>query len=788
MRKYFIAGLSGMIIGVIAGLIASGSIALAEDPTPTPAPTATPVASATPDTSASPAATQSPQPTENPNAVSASSFPDKTFRTYISEKIDTDGDKILSDAEMKAVTAINIRNMGISNLKGIEKFTSLKTLLCSGNNINTADLSHNTLLEKLDISDNELYSIDLSACKRLTTLDISGNRLTDIDLSANTGLYSVNVSSNDMILLNMAANNMLIELDCADNELIDISLPESLRILNCSNNSLSSLNVSALTVLKSLNASGNGIYSIDISTCTELESLDLSNNKLALIDVSPNTKLIPELVNMSGNVRELYINEENVAQITDAGIDIARLSKPAGAAIVADKGLVVDAGDKLPEKVSYTYDIGNEMSAEFVFVPVKVKKLVPSVKVLNLYLADGSVQPSYPVNVSAVGGAPEITWSSSNSAVATAAAEGKITPVTVGSTIITAAANGYDSAVIEVNVYYRTADVSIADIVVQFHTGSELKPEPVVKSSDKTLVKDKDYTLSYSNNKDIGEGVVIVKGIGTYRFTAEKSFRICYNIASLTAETVPDQTYTGNAITPDIVLYNGEYKLVKDTDYTLTYSNNTAIGTGIINVTGKGKYAGTRIQSFNITVPQVLNLVKSGNYKTKLILTWDVVPGADGYRIYKYNESTKKYAYLKQLNGSTANTYTDTNLTAATQYRYRVRAFVTVNNVKTYGKYSAKYITCTKPAAVTLTVKAGSKRAILSWKKITGATGYRIYMSTDGSKYTKIKTITKNTIVSFTKTGLTKGKKYYFKVRAYKTTNSVKVFGKYSSVKSVTSK
>ncbi|MGN0486568.1 MAG: hypothetical protein ACI4GB_04975, partial [Acutalibacteraceae bacterium] len=70
-----------------------------------------------------------------------------------------------------------------------------------------------------------------------------------------------------------------------------------------------------------------------------------------------------------------------------------------------------------------------------------------------------------------------------------------------------------------------------------------------------------------------------------------------------------------------------------------------------------------------------------------------------------------------------------------------------------------------------------------SWNKQTGATGYVVYMATskDG-KYTKIATLKGNAKVSYTKTGLTKGKTYYFKVAAYKTVSEKNIYSSFSPV------
>ena len=91
------------------------------------------------------------------------------------------------------------------------------------------------------------------------------------------------------------------------------------------------------------------------------------------------------------------------------------------------------------------------------------------------------------------------------------------------------------------------------------------------------------------------------------------------------------------------------------------------------------------------------------------------------------------------------------------------------------------------PAQVSLTVKqTASKTVTLTWKKVSGADGYEIYRKTGTSgTYTKIKTVTSGSTLTYKNKGLTVGKKYYYKVRAYDKQGSKTVRGKYSTGKSV---
>lgn len=783
-------------------------------------------------------------------AVNEANFPDSSFRAYVEQSVDTDGNKLLSDAEIANASYINVRSRGIKNLKGIEKFTSLKTLNCGGNELNSIDvkgnaelenldasnnkltsldvsankslrtlsvegnllqsvkLDSNSALETLDVSKNELMSMDITKCTRLVSLDASnnqlasidmsknsslatvnlaGNRLTSVDLSANALISTLNISDNKIVILDLSENSALLYLDCSYNSLIDVKVPAGIATFTANNNHIADLDLKALEGLKNLNVADNSLYSLNLESNKALEYLDVSGNHLAALDISESTALKKENVNASRNSREIYVSPENKADTDGTNIDLKKIVKIETADVTAgEDGLTIGKDGKVPEKVKYTYELGSDVQADFEVIPVTSKKIIAKNKSISIYLLKKDKQPEYPLSVVTLGGSADVKWSCADSKIVTVNENGGIIPAAIGQTTITASADGFDSALITVNVLGESENITVSTIDNQYYTGAEIKPEPVVKSGDTVLVKGTDYTLSYQNNINVGTAYVLVKGTGKYSFSVSKKFSICYNIANMVSDVIGDQLYTGGEIKPGVVLRNGSYVLVKDVDYTLSYTNNIALGTAIVTITGKGDYAGVKIQSFNIVVPQVSNLVVSKFYATKLTLSWSPIAGVTGYRIYKYNPTTKKYAFLKQLNGSATNTYTDENLTQGTQYRYRVRAFIKVNDKNVYGKYCTKLKTYTKPKKVTLKAKAGTRKATLTWSKVTGATGYRVYMKNSGSaKFTRIKQITKGSTVSYSKTKLTKGKTYYFKVRAFRTVDGKKIYGAYSKIKTV---
>ncbi len=83
-------------------------------------------------------------------------------------------------------------------------------------------------------------------------------------------------------------------------------------------------------------------------------------------------------------------------------------------------------------------------------------------------------------------------------------------------------------------------------------------------------------------------------------------------------------------------------------------------------------------------------------------------------------------------------------------------------------------------------VKAGKKSAVVKWKKVSGANGYYVYRSTSKkSGFKKMQTLKKSSALSWKNKKLKSGRKYYYKVAAYKKVKGMTVVSSYSAVKSV---
>ena len=95
--------------------------------------------------------------------IDRATFPDNIFRGYVSDVLDIDSDGRLSAYEIYKATDITVRNMGISDLTGVEVFDNLKKLDCSYNDLAALDVSENDKLETLwCFNNNRLTSVETS--------------------------------------------------------------------------------------------------------------------------------------------------------------------------------------------------------------------------------------------------------------------------------------------------------------------------------------------------------------------------------------------------------------------------------------------------------------------------------------------------------------------------------------------------------------------------------------------------------------------------------------------------
>jgi gliding motility-associated-like protein len=150
--------------------------------------------------------------------------------------------------------------------------------------------------------------------------------------------------------------------------------------------------------------------------------------------------------------------------------------------------------------------------------------------------------------------------------------------------------------------------LTIDPIANQTYSGSAITPGVVVKDGSTILTATTDYTVAYSNNSNVGTATITIAGAGNYTGTKTQTFAIAAKTAStLTIDPIANQTYSGAALTPAVVVKDGTRTLTLGRDYTLAYTNNTNVGTATVTITGVGRYSGTKSQIF-VVQPKVLTI------------------------------------------------------------------------------------------------------------------------------------------------------------------------------------
>lgn len=182
--------------------------------------------------------------------LNAENFPDPIFRAMLSVQIGVPEGTVIPDQLIANTTSLSFSEGTISDLTGIEHFTALTQLTCSGNRLTTLDLSHNTALTSLECSANSLTELDLSHNTALTNLACGHNQLTSLDVSNNPDLYRIFCYGNQLTALDISNNPALFWLDCSNNKLstikIDPATNTELRYFDCYRNQLKGAEMEAL--------------------------------------------------------------------------------------------------------------------------------------------------------------------------------------------------------------------------------------------------------------------------------------------------------------------------------------------------------------------------------------------------------------------------------------------------------------------------------------------------------------------------------------------------------------
>ena len=288
----------------------------------------------------------------------------------------------------------------------------------------------------------------------------------------------------------------------------------------------------------------------------------------------------------------------------------------------------------------------------------------------------------------------DASWKSSNTTVATVDKYGRVTAKSIGTATVTASCGGKSKSV-TVNVVPSIADCTVTIPYSSYtYRGRGIKPTVTVKYGSTKLVKGTDYTVSYSNNTNVGTAVITVKGKGKYAGSATKKFTVKpLNVTSSYAKlSIPyaSYTYTGKAITPKVRFTFKDGTVIPASDFKVTCSSNIKVGKAKLTLAPlTSNVTGTWTKSFVVKpAKQTINRITSSRGLFRIY--WNKDTQASGYQVLY----SKDKNFEKDVHSWTTFDLNDTfegfsRVPASGETWYvKVRSFTAQNNTR-YGNYSA---------------------------------------------------------------------------------------------------
>ncbi len=385
----------------------------------------------------------------------------------------------------------------------------------------------------------------------------------------------------------------------------------------------------------------------------------------------------------------------------------------------------------------------------------------------------------------------QLIWKSSNKNVLTVSSKGEINALSEGTATVTVTDKSglFSQCSITVNEAVNATSIQLNKSKLTLNVGSQETLKATILPYNTT---NKNMIWSTSNEKvaTVKNGVVTAKSVGTTTITVQTSNgkkAICdikvtqpvsANVLSdgIISESVKkvsiseakvsvgNMSYIGAPVKPSVKLVLNGKTLKNGTDYSYTYTKQTQANKSVvIKITGKGNYTGTITKAFTIAKRNVSTLTYSKiSHKS-------------------YTGKQIKPSITVKYNGKTLKKGTDYTLSYGTN-KSTGKATVKITGKGNYTGSVTKTFYIIPKTVSAPTLKAGKKSISIKYKKVTGASGYRIAYSTNSKKGFQYITTTK---LSSTIKKLKSQKKYYIKVQAYKTVGKTKYYGSYSKIKSI---
>lgn len=392
-----------------------------------------------------------------------------------------------------------------------------------------------------------------------------------------------------------------------------------------------------------------------------------------------------------------------------------------------------------------------------------------------------------------------VKWSSDNTEIVTVTEDGTVTAVGAGCAKITVSSVEDPiitaSCLVVVNAP-RSTDTPSPTTGPSITNNPNISEEPsVTENPDKTIEPTKGTELTTGSavtlSPEITKEPILTEGPNEtlnpgVETTSNPEITPTWEVTKKPEETVvPKNTETVTSMIPNVTAT----PIVTSMPNVTAVPEITTVPTA--SAIPKATATPTAASVSKVKVGKSKSVTYQAVTKEQIKINWKKVSGAEGYRLYYYNATTKKDVLVAKLSSSklsyTVSKIEKKALKPGTKYTFKLAAYKIVEK-KRYDGEKVKVDTITKPDTVKIkkVTRIGNKKAKVQWKPVSAAKGYVIYMSTSKSgSYHAVATITKGNTKSYTIIGLKKGTTYYIRVCAYQKLGNKTWYGNYYQTKKV---
>ena len=238
-------------------------------------------------------------------------------------------------------------------------------------------------------------------------------------------------------------------------------------------------------------------------------------------------------------------------------------------------------------------------------------------------------------------------------------------------------ADGYNSASGTQKVTVEPKEITanmVTGIAESYtYTGKEITFDDAISVHDEgvLLEKDKDYTITYDDNKEVGQGSVTITGRGNYKGSVTKNFTISpVDASDLTASLNRTFGYYGDSYTNNatVTVTHGSHTVTSDGSNTVSIAVKDNTGTDVTNQSDVVSINDHQTVTFNQVGTYTIEVTVTGNHETNapIQLTYALLPVEEGKLVLKAdNETSVVETYGDTVNGTI--TVTDVNGTPMTE-------------------------------------------------------------------------------------------------------------------------